>query len=84
MDSAIVVNHGSDSASGWTLEFDLPNATITSDWNGTVARDGDHFTVTPAGWAATVPAGGSSQSYGFCASGSGDAALPTGMSVSVG
>jgi Cellulose binding domain/Glycosyl hydrolases family 18 len=78
----VVKNDADDELSGWTLEFDLPSGTtVSSLWNGKVARSGDHITVTPEGWNASIPAHGS-VTVGFVASaGSGKAAAPTACTI---
>lgn len=78
------ISNGSSSAlSTWTVGFTLPaGSTVTSLWNGTEASSGNGagghgYTVTPAGWDAKVPAGGS-VSFGFEVSGSG---APSGCTI---
>lgn len=59
-------NSGPASVPFGSLSFTLP-ATVSSIWDAMmVARAGDKYTVTNAGWNATLPAGGS-VSFGFVA-----------------
>jgi hypothetical protein len=60
-----IVNGGSASITGWRVEFDLPaTTTVSSAWDGRLTRSGTHYTVTDAGWNATLAPGGSA-SFGF-------------------
>jgi chitinase len=67
-----VQNTGDVALDGWTLEWDFPSGTtVGSHWNGTVSRDGDHYTATPANWNADL-APGESATIGFSATGTGE------------
>ena len=60
-----IVNGGSTPVTGWRVEFDLPTGTtVGSAWDGRLTRSGTHYTVTDAGWNATLAPGGSA-SFGF-------------------
>ncbi|WP_245665773.1 cellulose binding domain-containing protein [Actinoplanes subtropicus] len=67
--SISVTNTGPDPITGWTLAFTLPATTESvsgSTWNATFATDGQHVTVTPAGYNATLAANGANTaSFGF-------------------
>lgn len=70
-----ITNQGSDTISGWTLEFDSVNP-IGSLWNGVKTGNGSHYTVTNAAWNGNL-APGASVTIGFGATGS-SANGPTG------
>ncbi|MDA2987165.1 MAG: cellulose binding domain-containing protein, partial [Actinomycetota bacterium] len=54
----------------WSLRFTLPaGSQITTHWNGTVSSSDGAMTVTPPTWLTSIPAGGESADFGFCASG---------------
>lgn len=78
-----IANSTSSAMSTWKVGFALPaGSTVTSLWNGTEASSsngasGQSYTVTPAGWNANVPAGGS-VSFGFEVSGTGQ---PSGCTI---
>ncbi|EST29293.1 hypothetical protein N566_22380 [Streptomycetaceae bacterium MP113-05] len=76
-----VENTGDTTITDWTLEWDFPSGTTAgSHWNGTIARDGDHYTATPADWNATLSPG-QSATIGFSGSGTGE---PSGCTVNGG
>lgn len=63
-----IVNDGSTTINGWTLQFDL-DAVITNIWNATiVSRVGSRYTITAASWNASI-APGYEISFGFQADG---------------
>ncbi|HZP54951.1 cellulose binding domain-containing protein [Actinocrinis sp.] len=78
-----IANSTSSAMSTWKVGFALPaGSTVTSLWNGTEASSsngasGPSYTVTPAGWNANIPAGGS-VSFGFEVSGTGQ---PSGCTI---
>ncbi|MDT0380834.1 glycoside hydrolase family 18 chitinase [Streptomyces sp. DSM 42041] len=73
-----VENTGDTTLTDWELEWDFPSGTtVGSHWNGTVTRDGDHYTATPASWNADL-APGQSATIGFNGTGTGE---PTGCTV---
>ncbi|MFC4565875.1 glycosyl hydrolase family 18 protein [Nocardiopsis mangrovi] len=62
----------------WTIRFTLPaGVRIGSLWNATLSSSGSTHTLTPPGWGARVPAGGT-YTIGFngVASGTGSATAP--------
>ena len=60
-----VTNGGPTALTGWRVEFDLPaGTTVGSVWDGRLTRSGTRYTVTDAGWNATL-APGASASFGF-------------------
>ncbi|WP_030763301.1 cellulose binding domain-containing protein, partial [Streptomyces griseus] len=66
-----VTNGGDAPASGWTVEFDLPEGTaVSSHWSAVKTQNGRHYTFTNVSWNGTV-APGAAQSFGFNASGLG-------------
>ncbi|MEU3459877.1 cellulose binding domain-containing protein [Streptomyces sp. NPDC006733] len=71
------ITNSSDTAlAGWTLSFDLPaGTTLSSLWNGKATASGQHITVTPESWNATV-APGAKVDVGFVAASAGTAADP--------
>jgi cellulase/cellobiase CelA1 len=42
---------------------------ITSSWNVTVKESGNYYVITPLGWNASIPNGGSVE-FGACGNGS--------------
>ncbi|MBB6170337.1 chitinase [Nocardiopsis mwathae] len=69
-------NQSSTTLDDWTIRFSLPaGAGITSLWNATMERSGSDYTLTPPGWGASVPAGGTYQ-IGFNGSFSGGDTAP--------
>jgi len=59
-------NDGADAISGWTLDFPFPHM-ISSLWNGRIAANANGgYSISDAGWNATIPPGGS-VSFGFVA-----------------
>ena len=68
--TAVVTNAGSTASGPWSLRFILPaGSRITTHWNGTVSSSDGATTVTPPTWLTSIPAGGASADFGFCASG---------------
>jgi endoglucanase len=56
--SISITNTMTSALNGWTIEFDLPQAT-TNIWNATiVSHSGNHYVIRNAAWNATVAAGG--------------------------
>ena len=48
-------NAGTAPVNGWTIGFDLPQrAAVTMVFGSSLARAGDHGTLTPLAWSATV------------------------------
>ncbi|WP_199510541.1 cellulose binding domain-containing protein [Nucisporomicrobium flavum] len=69
-----VHNDSSVTVTGWRLEFDLPaDTTIATSWNGRFARSGNHVTVQPESWNATLVPGGAVD-LGWYANGTGEPA----------
>lgn len=66
------VNNGRNERINVTkMEFNLAtNSTISSNWNGTFARNGTKITITAPAWAG-VNAGATYQDTGFCVNGTG-------------
>ncbi|HWS37448.1 MAG TPA: cellulase family glycosylhydrolase [Actinoplanes sp.] len=66
-----VTNDRPAAISTWKVELTLPaGTTVGQAWNATLAGTGGTYTFTPAGWNATIPAGGTT-SFGFIATGTG-------------
>jgi chitinase len=64
-DSRVTVN-------SWRVEFDLPADTvIVNSWNARFTRSGNHVTVEPESWNATLAPGGS-VTFGWYARGTGE------------
>ena len=62
-----VKNTGTVAITGYTTTFALPTTTtVTSSWNGTVARSGTTVKVTPPTWAKSIAAGSARSDFGFC------------------
>jgi cellulose binding protein with CBM2 domain len=67
-----VHNDSAVTVSGWRVEFDLPaDTTIVNGWNARFSRTGNHVTVQPESWNATLAPGGSTD-FGWYASGTGE------------
>ncbi len=82
MGSVAVKNTGNQAVLGWELTFDLPNATIASDWSGSASRSGDRVTVIPPNWGRKIAAGATVRTYGFCANGDANSAQPKNIKAS--
>ncbi|MGW5746108.1 cellulose binding domain-containing protein [Amycolatopsis sp. NPDC003861] len=73
-----ITNRGDTTATGWTVEFDLPaGSAVSSSWSSVRTQAGQHYRFTNAGFNGTVPPGGT-ENFGFNVSGAG---LPTGCTV---
>ncbi|GII91472.1 cellulose binding domain-containing protein [Sinosporangium siamense] len=60
----------------WKVEFDLPAGhSVTSHWDATVTRTGQHVTFTNLGWNGNIPAGGT-LTFGFLGTPGGAGAVP--------
>jgi hypothetical protein len=76
-----ITNGGASTITGWRVEFDLPaTVQISSAWDGRLTRTGTHYTVTDAGWNASVPPGGTA-SFGFTGPYSGTFQAPANCSL---
>ncbi|MFF1615507.1 cellulose binding domain-containing protein [Amycolatopsis sp. NPDC058278] len=73
-----VTNRGGTTATGWTVEFDLPaGSAVSSSWSSVRTQAGQHYRFTNAGFNATIAPGGT-ENFGFTVAGTG---LPTGCTV---
>ncbi|MEN3358217.1 MAG: hypothetical protein V7637_2199 [Mycobacteriales bacterium] len=71
-----ITNAGTSTLATWTVEFDLPaNVTISSLWDGTLTRTGNHYSVANS-WNGNVAPGGTA-SFGFVGAYSGAFAAPS-------
>ena len=78
--AVILRNTSSAPISNWAVTLTMP-ATISSIWNAAiVSRSGTSSVVKPAGWNATIPAGGMVE-FGFTAQPGGFAASRISVSV---
>ena len=69
-----VRNDSAGTVDGWRVEFDLPaGTTIVTSWNARFTRAGNHVTVEPESWNATLTAYGSVD-FGWYAHGTGEPA----------
>ncbi|HEY9761504.1 MAG TPA: Calx-beta domain-containing protein, partial [Trichocoleus sp.] len=60
----VIRNTGTTPINGWTLTFKAPY-TIDQNWNSTLTKLPDgRYSVTPASWNTTIPAGGT-VSFGY-------------------
>lgn len=79
-----ISNSSDEPVTGWELEFELPaGQSLTGLWNGTVANEGNHYTVTGESWNGAIPARGS-VSVGFevaLTASAATAAEPTGCRI---
>src|SRR5689334_14535063 len=61
----VITNTGDATATGWTVEFDLPaGTTVTSSWSSVRASAGNHHRFSNVSWNGTV-APGATVSFGF-------------------
>jgi hypothetical protein len=61
----VVTNSGGATATGWTVEFDLPaGTTVTSSWSAVRVSTGNHHRFSNTSWNGTV-APGAAVSFGF-------------------
>jgi hypothetical protein len=74
-----ITNPNSSPTTDWSATFNTNNATIYDDWNVNRTASTGSVTMTPSEpWARVIPAGGTSNSLGFCANRtSGGSALPS-------
>src|SRR5262249_33506902 len=78
--AAVTVNAGTQSLSGWTVEFDSP-AQISNIWNADIqSHVGTHYVIQNAPWNAAVAAG-QTTSFGYQATPGGVASTPTNFKV---
>ncbi|MFI0480846.1 glycosyl hydrolase family 18 protein [Actinomadura sp. 9N215] len=60
----VVTNPGTSSASGWTLQFELPSGvTASNPQNATLSQNGTKVTLRPLFYIDTLRAGGSTEPY---------------------
>jgi endoglucanase len=79
--SVTIKNNGDTPINGWQLSFDFPgDQHIVSAWNGSAQTNGQHVTVTNAGWNGIIPAGAQVQ-FGFQGSYSGTNASPSAFTL---
>jgi mannan endo-1,4-beta-mannosidase len=77
-----IINNGSASIDGWTLEWTFPgNQQITNLWGGSYTQSGADISVTSASWNATIGADGGSVDFGFNLSYSGSNDVPTSFTL---
>ncbi|WP_086849551.1 cellulose binding domain-containing protein [Amycolatopsis kentuckyensis] len=73
-----ITNRGDTTATGWSVEFDLPaGSVVANSWSSVRTQAGQHYRFTNAGFNGTVPPGGT-ENFGFTVTGTG---LPTGCTV---
>ena len=70
-----LTNNTDQEVTYWQVVLNTNDSEITDLWNGTFVEDGSIYTVTPATWNAVI-APGETQSFGFCASKTGDEYFP--------
>ena len=63
-----VVNKTGRDVNGWTLKISKSSINIASSWNVDVKESGNYYIITPLGWNANVPNGGSVE-FGACGNG---------------
>ncbi len=68
-------NTGSSPINNWTLQFSLPNVTISNGWNGDWTQSGSQITVKAPSWNPTIQPGQRAE-LGFVANKSGNASAP--------
>lgn len=61
----VITNGTTSTINGWRIEIDVPaGVVVTSAWDAVMARNGDHYTFTNAGWNGSI-APGATASFGF-------------------
>ncbi|MEU4690550.1 cellulose binding domain-containing protein [Actinoplanes sp. NPDC023714] len=76
-----ITNTGNAGVNGWSVAFSLPaGQTITGGWNATYAPASGRVTASNAGYNGVL-APGASVSFGFQATHTGDAGVPTGYTL---
>src|SRR5689334_5517425 len=61
----VITNTGAETATGWTVEFDLPaGTTVTSSWSTVRVSSGNHHRFSNTSWNGSV-APGAAVSFGF-------------------
>ncbi|HZG07113.1 MAG TPA: glycoside hydrolase family 9 protein [Streptomyces sp.] len=79
--SVTVKNTGTATLSGWELTWSFPgDQKITQSWNAQVTQTGRNVVAKPVQWNTTIPTG-STVSFGFNGTSSGQAANPTAFSL---
>ncbi|WP_091195693.1 lytic polysaccharide monooxygenase [Micromonospora narathiwatensis] len=72
-----IMNHSSQTYSGWTANWTLPSGqSISQLWNGNLSTSGSSVTVTNVSYNGTIAPEGTT-TFGFLASSSGTNSLPT-------
>jgi cellulase/cellobiase CelA1 len=64
-----IVNKTGANVNNWTLKINKNSMNITSSWNVNVKESGNYYVITPLGWNASIPNGGSVE-FGACGNGS--------------
>lgn len=59
-----MTNHTGSATHSWTVQFDIHESTLTSQWCANYSNDGSSYTATNAAWNGNIP---SAQNFGFCA-----------------
>jgi len=73
-----ITNPNSSPTTDWSATFNTNGATIYDDWNVNRSASTGSVTMTPSEpWARVIPAGGTSNSLGFCANRASGNALPS-------
>ncbi|MFD4661649.1 cellulose binding domain-containing protein [Kitasatospora sp. NPDC058444] len=81
VENLAITNTGSTAVSGWNLALDLPaGQTVTSAWNAAIDPPAGRVTARNVEHNGTI-APGTSTSFGFQATHTGDVSLPTGFSL---
>jgi len=60
-----VTNHSAASTSSWTVQFDIHESQLTSQWSASYSNDGSLYTATNTGWNGNIPST-QSTNFGFC------------------
>ncbi|MDR7277761.1 cellulase/cellobiase CelA1 [Catenuloplanes atrovinosus] len=79
--SVAITNTGTATVDGWTLAFTLPSGqTVTNSWNATITPASGALSARNVSYNGTL-AGGATQTFGFQATHTGDAAKPAAFAL---
>ncbi|MFZ5892776.1 MAG: cellulose binding domain-containing protein [Myxococcota bacterium] len=61
-----LTNYGARPTNSWTVQFDVHESTLTSQWSANFTNDGSLYTATNVAWNGNIPSL-QSVNFGFCA-----------------
>ena len=62
----VVTNHTGATTNSWTVQFDIHESLLTSQWSANYTNDGSLYTATNTAWNGSIPST-QSTNFGFCA-----------------